>query len=238
LWAVLHHDSTKLHHVGALAQAQGLPRILLDEEQRQPAAVQLAEQTEQVLHQKRAQTERGLIEQHQPGAREHASRDGEHLLLAAGEHRGREIAACGEVGKALVEARDLGTHGRRVATVVRPHEEVLIDRKRHQDAPSFRHQGQARGNAIARRPRGQVASRHADLPRVGRHEAENALQKRALASPVRPKHRDDLAFVHRQAHAPHRVYAPIAHRDMLELKQHDLRCRGTLRAHAGRRESR
>ena len=69
-----------------------MPRILLDDEHRQPVPlVQLADDAEDLAHDQRREPERRLVEHEQPRPRHQRAREREHLLLAAGE-RARRLA--------------------------------------------------------------------------------------------------------------------------------------------------
>ena len=63
-------------------------RVLFDEEDRRPLGVDLADDAEDRLHHLRRQAERRLVEEQHLRLRHQRARDGQHLLLAAGERSG------------------------------------------------------------------------------------------------------------------------------------------------------
>ena len=61
----------------------------------------------------RRQAERGLVEEEQPGAAHESARDGEHLLLAAGERAGLLVGAALEPREVRLDARVVLRRARR-----------------------------------------------------------------------------------------------------------------------------
>ena len=56
----------------------------------------------------RRQAQRGLVEQQDARARHQAARDGQHLLLAAGQQPGAAVEALAQAREALEQRVDLG----------------------------------------------------------------------------------------------------------------------------------
>jgi len=74
------------HDVAAVGEPEGMVGILLDEENGQLlASVQFADRREDLAHDERGETERGLVEEQEARARHQRAGDRQHLLLAARE---------------------------------------------------------------------------------------------------------------------------------------------------------
>src|SRR4029079_8779829 len=74
-------DRPGLEHVGALRDGQCEVRVLLDDEHGgSHLLVDRAQALEQVLGDERSETQRGLVEEQQPGTGHEPAGDGEHLL--------------------------------------------------------------------------------------------------------------------------------------------------------------
>src|SRR5258708_13514623 len=95
---------TLLEHVGSVGDLQRAVGELLDQQHgRLARGLELLDEAEDLVDDHRRQPHRRLVEEQQPGPREQRARDGEHLLLAAGE-RPRLLLV------ALLEARQCARH--------------------------------------------------------------------------------------------------------------------------------
>jgi ABC-type methionine transport system ATPase subunit len=81
------------HDVCALRQLKRMIGILFDQENRLSHRRDLRQNFEDPLHDKRREAERRLIEQYELGLRHQRTRNGKHLLLAAGHGSSGLIAA-------------------------------------------------------------------------------------------------------------------------------------------------
>ena len=92
------HDVSGLQYVAFVGQAERGPRILLDQQDSDAGAVDLADGLENGSHQERRQTKRWLVQKQNFGVGHQGPADGQHLLLAT-----RQGAA--KLTAPLVEAR-------------------------------------------------------------------------------------------------------------------------------------
>src|SRR5260221_14159912 len=94
-------DAPVLDDVGAVGERQRESRHLVDEQDGRGFRAQPLERREQIVDPLRPEAERRLVEQQQPRPRHQAARDGEHLLLAAGEQPRALVQALAQTGKAV-----------------------------------------------------------------------------------------------------------------------------------------
>src|SRR3569832_2571225 len=76
-------DGARCENVDAASKLERERRLLLDEQDAQPVAVELAECVEDAGGHLRRQTERRLVQHQERGARHQRTSDRKHLLLAA-----------------------------------------------------------------------------------------------------------------------------------------------------------
>src|SRR5262249_38357020 len=86
-------DTALLENIGAICDAQGEVRHLLDQQDGHARAPQALDNVIDLLHQQRRQAERRLIEQDEARRAHQTTRDGEHLLLAAAERARWQVLA-------------------------------------------------------------------------------------------------------------------------------------------------
>ena len=116
--------------------------------------------------------------------------DGDHLLLAAGQRRARQLAALGEHREQLEDAPKRPRPG---APELAADQQILLDAQRRKQPPALRHQRDAaRRHRISRQAADRRAIEHDRVgPRAQR--AGDALEQRALAGAVGADHGDRLA---------------------------------------------
>src|SRR5262249_38963084 len=78
-------DPSLIDDVEAVREGEGDLEDLLHEKDGGAAAIDLAEDGGEALHEERGEALRGLVHEHELGAGDQPARDGEHLLLAARE---------------------------------------------------------------------------------------------------------------------------------------------------------
>src|SRR6266545_738121 len=199
----LEHDRPLLHDVAAIADAEGHARVLLDEEDGDAAAHELADHVPDVADERGGEPLGGLVHQDEPRARHHHASDGEHLLLAAGQRLGVLVDTLGEPREMLedlleacpAQRRGAAGHGRE------PQLEVLAHGEAREDAPVLRHEADAPPRDLVRRQPGQVAALEVDGASGGLDEAHPGLHERGLAHAVLAEERHRLAFLHLEGHA-------------------------------------
>ena len=104
----VHHDPPDLHHIAEIRDVERDPDVLLHQQHCDPALpVEPADDGVDVADQNGRQTERRLVQQHDLRTRHEPARDGQHLLLAAGE-RARGLA------KPLLQDREVAEDHRQV----------------------------------------------------------------------------------------------------------------------------
>jgi len=112
----LEGDAPALEDIGAVGQRQGLEGHLLDEQDGHALLPQAADGGEDFTNEHGGQTQRRLVEEHDAWPRHEPARHRQHLLLAAGEGRGREIKLPGQGGKERERGVQIGADRRRVAS--------------------------------------------------------------------------------------------------------------------------
>ena len=213
----LQHDRTQFEHVSSLRRRQSHAGVLFDQHDRQAFAVEVPYQIEQLSYQNGAESERRLVEHHQLGPGQQRPADRQHLLLAARQHRGRHVAALGEVGEALVDRLGFGLQI--VVAAPGAHQQVLVHRQAHEDLAPLGNHHQAGPDAPRGGPAGDVGSVER-YPSFGAHRAEQCLEQGALAGAVRAEHGDDLPVIEAHAGRLDRMVAAVADIDLCGVKKH------------------
>ena len=123
-------------------------RVLFDQQDREAFGAKIDDQFEQPFDQKRRQAERRLVEHHQLGPGEQCAADGQHLLLAAGQNRGRHLPARGEVREAVVDGFDVA-RDIEFGAAIGAHLQVFVHGQADHDLAPFRHQNEIALQALA-----------------------------------------------------------------------------------------
>src|SRR5258708_4504835 len=106
-----------LQHICLLGDLQRHARVLLHQENGGAPAVDVADDVEDLPYQQWREAHRGLVEKKDPRPGQDAPRDGQHLLLAAGERAGGSVESTLQRGKALDLLVDRGA---RLGAAARP----------------------------------------------------------------------------------------------------------------------
>ncbi len=208
-------DPPRVEDGDAVAHGERLLLVVRDvhgrDAQTRLQALQLVAQLHAEL---RVEVGQRLVEQEDPRLEHERPRDGDALLLAAGE-----------LGHVLVELRlaqlDLVGH--------RTHEPVglglarLPDREAERDVLPHRHAGEERvvledhahAALLARQPRGDLAVDD-DVAAARVDEAGERPQRRRLAAAGRPEEREELALVDLEVEPRDRHLVAEAHLDVVE----------------------
>jgi hypothetical protein len=201
------------------ASLKARPRVLLDEQNGDAAAVDVEEAPVHVLHDDRSEALRHLVGEDEPGRGHQRAADGEHLLLAAGQAARALALPLAEAGKRLEHrlagAGDLGT----VRAEVGAHAQVLEDGHLGEDAPALGDVRDAEGGDLALGERVDPPAAEADLPRPDGHEAGDGLDEACLARAVRPDDRRDGSLRHADGGAVDRARPAVGDLDPLHLEQ-------------------
>ena len=155
-----------------------------------------------VLRDQRRETERGLVQQHQPRARHQRARDHQHLLLSARERAGDLVDALGEHREALEHLAQIALVSRRRAAAEGAEHEIFAHgqlRATCRVLPARRPMP-SRAISWVRRPLVRAPANSISPPAIGTSPII-ALQQRALAGAVGADQRHHLALVDRERHA-------------------------------------
>jgi hypothetical protein len=173
-----------------------------------------------MLHDRRREPERGLVEHHQLRRAHQAAADRQHLLLAARKRAGR-------LAQALLQARKHRQHTVAVLVAVRlrarqhrAHVEVFGDSQCGKHLAALRHLPDAEiAHLVARQPR-NVAAAVADRTARRAVHARDGADQRGLAGAVRADDRDDRPLLHLERYAVERLGVAVEHVDVLDAEHH------------------
>ena len=219
LGGTVHHDPADLHDIAVVRDVERGPCVLLHHQHGDPAfLVEAADDGEDVADEDGRQAERGLVEQHDLRPRHESARDGEHLLLPAGE-RARGLA------KPLAEDREVAEYHLQVlvhAVVVsriRPHREVLTDGEQRKHLPALGHVHDPLAHDPVRIAALDGLPGQANLALLGVHDAGDGPKQGGLPRSVRAQHCDDPPFRHVEAHAANRHDRPVEALEVADLEK-------------------
>src|SRR5262245_3109379 len=212
-------DGALLHDVAAVAHVERHARVLLDEQDGDARALELGDHLADVSDEGRRESLRRLVHQDDARARHHHARDGEHLLLAAGEGLAGLIDPLGQprkVAEYLVEPRAPDA-ARAIADGGEAQLQILAHGEAGEDAAVLGHEADAQPRDLMGRAAGQRVAVELDGASPGREEAHGGLDQRGLAHAVPAQQRHRLALAHLEGHAEEdrrgavaRVHVPYA----------------------------
>jgi hypothetical protein len=203
--------------------AQAEVHVLLGQQHGNAHVAQLAQQLADALDDDRRQAFAGLVQQ-QPGRVAHErARDGEHLLLAAGQEAALPVRQLPELREELVDALDRPAAG---AAAARRDVEVLPYRQLGEDAAVLRHEADAGVRDLVRRAAADAAALPLDAPGRSGREPHDAAHRRRLPHAVPAEQADALARRDRERHAEQHLRQPVGGVDAVE----DERRRGQFRS--------
>ena len=214
----VHHRRAQFQYVAAMGTLQRHTRILFDQQDGEPFVVQLFDQIEELDDEDRRQPKRWLVEHHERRFGHKRTADRQHLLLPAGQHRGRHVPPFAEIREALVDLVDLTVIG--IAARIGAHLEVLMDGQADKNLPALRHQNETLVYPPGRAPAVDRFPGEANFSGRGPDRTLDCFQQRALAGAVGPEHGDNLALADGEAHRLDRMVAPVADVKSFDLKQH------------------
>ena len=183
-------DAAVLHDVVAVGDGGGEMEVLLDQQDGEAAALELADDLADALHDHRRQPLGRLVEQQQVGAGAQDAADRQHLLLAARQLGALAAPPLLQVGKELV---DLGqAHAARLDH--RRQQQVLLDIEAREDAALLRAVGEPQPRDLVGR-HGRPSRRPSKVTEPVRllDDAHDRLQGRGLARAVAAEQRHQLA---------------------------------------------
>src|SRR5947208_5264462 len=189
------HDRPLLHNIAAVAHGQGHSRVLLDEEHRDPEALELGDHVTDQADERGGEPLRGLVHQDQPCPCHHHARDREHLLLTSRERLAWLLQPLGEAREVVEHLLEPATAERR-RTVGDGREaqlEVLAHRQPREDAPALRHEPDPEARDLVGGEPGEVVAVELDRPAPRLEKAHRGLHERGLAHAVPAEQRDGVA---------------------------------------------
>ena len=196
------------------ATESGQRQVLLHQQDRQPAPLELRDHPPHLAHQQRRQAFGRLVHQQQVGIGHERPADRQHLLLAA-----RELV--GAIGRPLAQPRKQSIHLLEAPPpgAAAGHLEVLPHAQRREDAPALRHQRHAQLDHAERGQAADLGVLVADAALARRGEAHDGADQRGLAHPVAAQDGQHLARLHPQRDALQHVALAVVGVDALHLKR-------------------
>src|SRR3954469_19270623 len=183
------------HVKHAVGQAFEEGLVLLDDDHRE-AAAQALERLAQAADDDGGEALRRLVEHQDVGLEEQGARDGEHLLLAAGERAGELAGALLQPGKELVRLREpfIERPEALPMTLDGPRQlEVVLHGQRGEHVPAFGYQRETAARALISRQDGHVTLTQLDAAPRGAECPRQRFHQRGFASAVGAEHADRLA---------------------------------------------
>jgi hypothetical protein len=173
---------------------EGDGQLLLDQQDGDPAARDLGQEVADQADQHGGQALGRLVDHDQLGVAHEGAADGQHLLLAAGEHAARGVGplAKGREEPEGVLERPAGRRARGLrAAGLHPQDQVLADGQTGEDVPVLRHVAEASAGDRVRGEPGQLLPLEPDRA-AGRDVAHDGLDGGGAADPVAAEEAHDL----------------------------------------------
>ena len=181
-----------------------------------PLPVNLLNDPEDLLHQKRRKTHGRFVHQDHLRLCHERPTNGQHLLLAAGECACQLPPPLRKARKALVNRRERIGHAGLVC--VGAHFQILGHAHLRENMPAFRHVRQLQGDNFAGRGVKQVVTVKNDASGGRLLKPRDGAERRRLARAVRTDQRDNLAVSNLQGNAAQRLHRAVIYTQILHLK--------------------
>ena len=169
-----------------------------------------------LLHDDRSEPEAGLVAQQQLRLAHEGSRDGEHLLLAAGEAAGLLRTPLTQTREHLEPVVDVGR--RIVAPDIRANAKVVLDGEIDERAPTLGNLRDPFVDDRVGRRRAEALARELDRS-TARDRARDGAHRCRLAGAVGAEHNDDFAHVHRQVDPVQNLNGSVAGMQPADVEQ-------------------
>ena len=169
----------------------------------------------------RRQTLGRLVHDQEARVGDQRARDGQHLLLAAGELSAAVVFPFGEARERVIDALDRPGAG----LARRGHAQVFVDGERAPEPATLRHVADAVPRDLRRRKAQHLFAAHADRAARRAREPHDGLAQGRLAHAVAPDDRQH-AVIQRQIDALQRMRATIVDVEALDPKHDRRRRRG------------
>jgi hypothetical protein len=216
----LKHDPAVAHHVKPDRDFQRDGQFLFDQQDRDAAPGNFGEQRADLLDQLWRQPFGRLVDQDQIGIAHQGAAHRQHLLLAAGEHAGRNVLPCLQIGKQPVHIGE--TPAAELAGALEPEFEILPHRQRRKDLPVFRHIADAAMRDLVGPQAGNVLAPkfHRALPGDQTHDR---LAGGRSADAIAPQQADDFAVADIEVDAVQNVTLAVIGMEIVDFEDHAAR---------------
>src|SRR5437899_2054569 len=210
-------DAPPRQHVPPPAQAERLARILLDEQDAEPARIDLAHAIEHEALERGGQGGRGLVEEQQARLHHQRHRDREHLALAARQSARPRAPPSREDREEL----DDGPHSLVERTACRPRadRQVLPHAERREHVGLLGHVAEAALDDTPRTGFGDVGAAQHDPAPARPHEARQRLQQGRFSGAVGSDDGDQLAGLDAQRETAEDLVVAVAGREVTHLEE-------------------
>ena len=138
------HDASRFQKIAAIGDGERKRRHLIDKEDGDPGVAQFGQDIEQFIDHAGRETERRLVQQNDPRFRHQAARDGEHLLLTAGEKSGAAVHPLAQPRKAIQNLLNLSLNIR-IGPRIGAERQIVEHAQIRKNLAAFRHQREAGG---------------------------------------------------------------------------------------------
>src|SRR5438445_148074 len=201
----------------ALIQRERLARVLLNEQDAEPARVDLANAVEHEALERGRESRRRLVEEEQTRLHHQGHRHREHLSLAARERSGPGAPALGEHGEEVDDGP--GPLVRCSGSRPGADREVLRDAERREHVRLLGHVAEAARDDAPGAGARDVGAAQRDAAGARANEPGQRLQQRRLPGAVRPDDGDQLTVVDAKRETMQDVAVAIAGRKLVHLEE-------------------
>ena len=169
---------------------------------------------QQLLANQRGQAFERFIQQQQSRTAQKSPRNGQHLLLAAGQLHAAVIAAFGEPREQGVRLVQLA-----VWTVFEAGQQIFLNRERWKNIPRLRHIPEAEHRALMGGHSGEVGAIKNDLSFGPGRQAHDGSQDGCLADSIAPDDRQTVFVIDRETHSVEHGEPAVSGSHVLEFQQ-------------------
>src|SRR5205085_4421334 len=162
--AALEGDLAVHDDVAAIGDADGLIEVLLGHQYGQlKPLLQFLDLVDRATDEDRGETDRRLVDQQDARRRHQGARQRQHLLLAAGEAAGELAAALAQAREGLVRGFEIALDQAARRRAERAQQQILLDVQLGEQAPAFRHKGDAEIDNLLGRAADEIIGCAVDL---------------------------------------------------------------------------
>ena len=203
-----------------MGDLQRLAGVLLDHQDGDAHAVDLAHQGEDVPHHQGGEAERGLVHQQELRRRDERARDRNHLLLPAAERAGDLVVALAQSREAFEHLVDASLHEDLVSDGEAAEPQVVHDGERVPQLPALGHPGDAEHVNLVRLQAQEVdLAIEPHLAGARAQEAEQRLDNGGLARAIGAQDDAQLARHNLQRNAVDCRHCAVRYPQTLDLQE-------------------